>query len=103
MLPRMLLSTTCRVRPYLREGAGESVYGEWEEHRCRLEPVQTWHTVQVNARGIVEEIPVKARMFLTGAAIPVLSEVEAGGLRMRALTVSPMWGITQSHVEVELG
>ena len=94
MLPMGLLPTRCRVRPYLREGAGESLYGE---------PAPAWHTVRVECRGIIEEIPVKARMFLSGSAIPVLSEVEAGGVRMRALAVSTLWGMTQSHVEVELG
>lgn len=103
MLPMGMLPTRCRVRPYLREGAGESLYGDWEERRCRLEPAPAWHTVRVECRGIIEEIPVKARMFLSGSAIPVLSEVEAGGVRMRALAVSTMWGMTQSHVEVELG
>ena len=88
MLPMGLLPTRCRVRPYLREGAGESLYGDWEERRCRMEPAPAWHTVRVECRG---------------SAIPVLSEVEAGGVRMRALAVSTLWGMTQSHVEVELG
>ena len=103
MLPMGLLPTVCRIRPYLREAAGESLYGAWEERRCRVEPAPAWHTVRVESRGIIEEVPVQARMFLCGGAIPVLSEVEVGGVRMRALTVSAMWGMGQNHVEVALG
>ena len=103
MLPTGLLTRTCRIRPYLREGMGGPVYGEWEERICRVEEAPAWHAVRIQCGGIIEEIPVKARLFLNGTVIPTLSEVEIAGRRMRALTVAPIWGFGLSHVEVELG
>ena len=106
-IPGCLLNQTCRIRPYLREAMGESLYGDWETRRCRVETAPVIRTVPVSVGGRIEEIPVRARMFTEGGLIPVLSEVEICLLgqtqKMRVLQLSVMWGLTYSHLEAALG
>ena len=102
-IPSGLTGQTCTVYPYLREGAGETLYGEAEGRLARFEPAPGIRSVHLDLGGAVEQVPVRGTLFLQGGVIPVGSLVEIGGVRMRALCVRPCFGLRLCHVEVDVG
>ena len=105
MLPTGFMTTSCRIAPYLREGLGESIFGEEETRLCRYEPFPGVRSVQVNLAGTIENVPVRGTLFLNGPEIPVGSRVLVGASPrpLRVLAVRVCFGFTQSHLEADVG
>ena len=92
------LTETCEIRPLLYMAGGEPVFGEKMTRPCRLEhgSFQGWKTPGA------EMWPARARLFTTGDAIPVGSEIACGSDRYVVSVCQEMKGRGCHHLEVML-
>ena len=74
----LLLNQECTVRPYIRMGGGEPLFGEEETRPCRLERGQ--HQVCFRRdSGQTDQVEARARLFCEGGEIPPGSRVTCEG------------------------
>ncbi|MBR3795965.1 MAG: hypothetical protein IKK34_08055 [Clostridia bacterium] len=96
------LNQTAVIRPYVRFGGGQMIYGEREERDCRLQLGFKTKVVYKNPAGSIVETVSNALMFVEGDRIPVNSEVTCEEQTMRVIQCEPMRGLGPSHMEVLL-
>ena len=90
------------IKPYLREGAGESIYGRTEQRRCRLERGKNLKTVYKNPSGQIDEKVACAKMICEGPPIPPRSIVTFEGERYTVINCYVANGFKDNHLEVYL-
>lgn len=96
------LRQTVTIKPYLREGAGESIYGPAEQRRCRLERGKNLKTVYKNPSGQIDQIVASAKMFCEGPPIPPRSIVIFENERYTVINCYVANGFKDHHLEVYL-
>ena len=101
-LLRGFLNQTCTVFPYLRDGAGEPVYGEPEVRPCRLDAGTELRSDLMGQSGTLLEAPAEARLFLEGPGVPVKSRVTLGGRDYVVLACLEYRAFGRHHVELVL-
>lgn len=99
---RAFLRDTCRIRPYLRNGMGQALYGEEEVRPCRLEDGVQEKVVYMDPSGRILEEVSTARLFTLGEPVPAGSQVRCGERCMRVLTCEEMVAFGRHHLEVLL-
>lgn len=95
------------IRPFLRQGNGEPVFGEAEQRRCRMQRGLHLRTTYKNPDGEVVQNRANAKMWCCGAPIPTGSQVtytDENGLitRMIVLDCYVAKGFADDHLEVLL-
>ena len=101
-LLRCFLNDTCQIFPYLREGAGEPLYGDPEPRRCRLDEGIRLRADLTGLSGTVLEAPGGARLFLEGDPVPVKSRVVVRGRDFAVTACHLCEAFSGHHVELEL-
>ncbi len=101
-LIEMFFTKTVTIRPYVRMGAGEPVYGEPETRRCRLERGKQLRSVMLNPSGVIDQAPAGARMYCVGEPIPTGSIVEDGDRDYVVTQCLVLNGFMDDHLEVTL-
>lgn len=90
------------ITPYLRQGAGEAVYGPPETRSCRLEMGAYLMTTYKDPDGVIEQVEARATMFCVGDKIPINSIVTYDGEEYKVINCEEMRGFGTSHLEVFL-
>ena len=101
-LIRCLLREECRIWPYIREGAGESIYGEMEERPCRFEPGLHLKQDLPGVNGTLLEVPGVGVLFLEGNEVPVRSRVALGDREYEVQACRVCRAFGDHHLELEL-
>ena len=96
------LRQTVTIKPFLREGAGESIYGPTEQRRCRLERGKYLKTVYKNPSGQIDETVASAKMLCEGPPIPPRSIVYFGSEIYTVINCYVANGFRDHHLEVYL-
>lgn len=98
----LFFTQSVTIRPFIRMGAGEPLYGEPETRRCRLERGKSLRNGGFGAAGIVNTQPAGARMYCTGSPIPNGSLVEYEDRDYVVVSCKIMNGFADHHLEVTL-
>ena len=93
-----LLKQTCVIYSYLHEGAGEKVYGEAEERKCRLETGNHLRATLLGTDGTILETAARARLFTEGEPCRPQSRIVVEGREYVVLECQEMHGMTR-HLE----
>lgn len=90
------------IRPYLREGSGEPIYGETETRPCRMERGRKIKTTYKNPDGQIDQVVAEAKMFCVGSPIPEKSLVTCDGQEFVVIQCKVLNGFYDHHLEVYL-
>lgn len=96
------LTEEMSVKPYVRFGAGKTIYGEPEVRRCRVEPADNVKIVYKNPSGTITETVASALIFCEGSPIPINSIVNFHGRETRVIDCKEMYGFGLHHLEVSV-
>lgn len=97
-----LLCQTATITPFIREGAGEPIYGDPETRPCRMERgLHLQHTYK-NPSGSLDQSPANAKMFCEGEKIPERSLVTCDGQTFVVINCEVKNGFADNHLEVYL-
>ena len=70
---------TATIKPFIREGNGEPVYGNEETRPCRMQRGKRLDSTYKNPDGEIDEVTANARMFCRGEPSPARSLVTCDG------------------------
>ena len=98
----LFFTQSVTIRPFIRYGAGEAIYGEPETRKCRLERGKKLKNGRMGSSGVIEEIPAGARMYCVGSPIPTGSIVEYGDRDYVVTECRILNGFMDDHLEVAL-
>lgn len=101
-LIEIFFTQSVTIRPFVREGAGEPIYGEPETRKCRLERGGTLKATPRNQNGVINTVPSGARMYCVGSPIPEGSIVESADRDYIVTNCRILNGFTDDHLEVTL-
>ena len=93
---------TVIVKPFLRQGSGEPVYGKTEPRKCRLERGLNLKTVYKDRDGQIDQNVASAKMFCVGTPIPPRSIVTFEGAEYTVINCRDHGGFVGDHLEVYL-
>lgn len=93
---------TATVKPFIRQGAGEAVYGTVATRSCRIELGAHMMTTFKHPDGQIDQVEARARMFCVGDKIPNDSIVTYDGVDYTVLDCKIKRGFGFSHLEVYL-
>ena len=96
------LTQRCVIYPWLREAAGEDIYGDPEVRKCRIQIYTNLKDHTKNAHGPVDDEAANAKMFCTGSTIPTRSRIECDGESYIVLKCYRERGFKLDHLEVML-
>lgn len=96
------LTQTCTIHPWLREAAGDDVYGPEETRSCRIQMGAHLRHTYVNPRGVLDQVEARAYMYCTGSKIPIRSKVECEGETYIVVDCYDARGFAGNHLEVYL-
>lgn len=92
---------SAQIRPFIRDGAAEPVYGPSEARKCRLQRGR--HLLQTSgANGTADQVVANAKMFCEGDPIPERSIVEVDGQSYTVISCDIKNGFVDNHLEVYL-
>lgn len=95
------LAQSAEIRPFIREGAAEPLYGQIEARKCRLQRGR--HLVQTSgANGTADQVVANAKMFCEGLPIPERSIVTVDGIEYVVISCEIKNGFSDHHLEVYL-
>ena len=99
-----LLCQTATITPFLREGAGEPIYGEPETRPCRMERGKHLNAQNsfIHPSGTYDQVTANAKMFCEGEAIPERSLVTCDGQTFVVINCEVKNGFADNHLEVYL-
>jgi len=90
------------IKPFIRQGSGEPVYGEIETRKCRMERGLNLKTVYKNPDGQIDDTAASAKMFCVGKPIPPRSIVTYEGQEFTVINCADHGGFSNDHLEVYL-
>ena len=93
---------TADVKPFIRQGAGEAIYGPVATRSCRIEMGSHMMTTYKHPSGQIDQVEARAKMFCIGDPIPIDSIVTYAGEDFIVTKCSVMRGFGFSHLEVYL-
>ncbi len=101
--PDCLFRDMATIQPYLgRDMTGEKL-GEPYELPCRVEQSRKRVSHRSTANGAIHEVIANARAFFAaGTRFEPGTRITVDGIPYSALSVTPMKGLSESHVEVML-
>lgn len=101
-LIEVFFNHTITIKPFIRMGGGEPVYGPNEIRRCRFENGRNLKTVYKNPSGQIDETVAGAKVFCCGNPIPERSVVTHKGSNYIVISCAEIEGFGPSHLEVML-
>ena len=101
-LIELFFTQTVTIRPFIRQGAGEPIYGAPETRKCRLESKSKLKPTYKNPRGVIDQIPKDTRMYCVGSIIPDGSIVTYRGIEFVVTDCRVLNGFVDDHLEVIL-
>lgn len=90
------------IKPFIRQEAGEPIYGQETARKCRIERGANLKVVYKNPSGSIEEVTAIARLFCLGDPIPTRSVVTHNGIEYTVINCVVMTGFKDHHLEVYL-
>lgn len=97
LTPDFTFLHSCTVRPWLRQGVEGPVYGDATAYRCRVELGER----KARPHGAAQEVVAAGTIFFpSGARFPPESQITFDGRTFSALSVEPIYGFFETHVEV---
>lgn len=92
----------CTIRPFLRMGGGEPVYGPDEMRPCRLEDGKHIRTTYKNPSGQIDQVEARAKLFCEGEEIPTSSIITCDGKSYIVVDCHGARGFSLNHQEAYL-
>lgn len=96
------LKKTARIKPYVRDADGETIYGKEEQRRCRIQRGGNLRTTYKNPDGQIDQVLANAKMFCVGNPIPAKSKVMCDGTEYVVMRCDIATGFSDDHLEVYL-
>lgn len=90
------------IKPFVRQGAGEAIYGGLETRSCRMEEGARLTSVHKAQSGQIDQVEARATMFCVGDKIPNDSIVKYGDEEYVVIDCQRKSGFGFSHWEVYL-
>lgn len=90
------------IKPFIRQGSGEPIYGKPEVRKCRFERGLKNKNVKLNPDGVINSYPAGSRLYCTGPAIPIQSIVLYENHEYIVVDCRVLNGFTDDHLEVTL-
>lgn len=97
-----LLNQTCTIYPWVKESAGEDVYGGPETRKCRIQHGAHLRYTFINPDGVLDQVEARAKLFCTGPEIPTRSRIECDGHVYIVIDVNVERGFGYDHLEAYL-
>lgn len=101
-LIELFFTQTVTITPFIRQGAGEPIYGDPETRKCRLERGRSYKSTRAGQDGVINTEPSGARMYCTGTPIPNGSIVRYGDRDYTVVSCQILNGFSDDHLEVTL-
>lgn len=90
------------IKPFIRQGAGEAIFGPLETRSCRMQMGAYLSTLYVRQNGQIDQVEARAKMFCVGEKIPTDSIVIYDDEEYRVIDCKIEGGFAFSHLEVYL-
>lgn len=101
-LIKAFLKQDITIKPFIRQGSGEPVYGQETARKCRIERGANLKVVYKNPSGSIEEVTAIARLYCLGDPIPARSVVTHDGTEYTVISCVVMTAFKDHHLEVYL-
>ena len=95
------LAQEATIRPFIREGGAEPIYGAAETRKCRLQRGRHLQSAP-GGDGTADQVVANAKMFCEGAPIPERSIVTCDGGEYTVINCDIKNGFADNHLEVWL-